>query len=94
MYLGTYVKVGAVVYIVLLAAAAYFARHADKHHGMLGKLQVLPADSDVLPVYAACGLSAAAMLTVLISTTVTYYAMWAMALVAFALAVYYTVKQL
>lgn len=94
MYLGTYVKIGAVAYILLLAVVAFLARQADKKHGMLGKLRVLSADSDILPIYVACGLSAVAMLAALISTTVAYYAMWAMALVVFALAVYYTVKQL
>ena len=39
-------------------------------------------------------LSAAAMLTALFSTTLAYYAMWALAIVVFGLAVYYTVKQL
>ena len=60
-----------------------------------GKLKrLLPASADLLPVYVACGLSAAAMLGALFNTTVAYYAMWALAIVVFALAVYYTVKQL
>ena len=42
----------------------------------------------------ACGLPAAAMLGALFNTTVAYYAMWALAIVVFGLAVYYTVKQL
>ena len=67
---------------------------ADKNSGLIGKLRVLPVDADVLPVYVACGLSAAAMAAALVSTTVAYYAIWALAIVAFALAVYYTVKQL
>ena len=92
--LGAYVKAGAVVAILVLAAAAFLAHRASGHGGRLGKLQVLPADADVLPIYVACGLSAAALVTALISATVAYYAMWAMALVVFALAVYYTVKQL
>lgn len=45
-------------------------------------------------VYVACGLSAAAVVTVLINSLVSYYAMWILAGVIFALAVYYTVKQL
>lgn len=94
MYLGTAVRVGAVVYLALLAAAAFLARKADRSGGRLGKVQVLPANADVMPVYVACGLSAAALVVALFSATAAFYAMWALALVVFALAVYYTVKQL
>lgn len=47
-----------------------------------------------LPVYVACGLSLAAMVIVLFSSTAAYYVMWALAIIVFGLAVYYTVKQL
>ena len=87
MYMGTYVKVFAVIYILLLLGVALLTKQ-----GKLGKL--LPANADPLPVYVACGLSAVAMLGALFSTAVAYYAMWALAIVVFALAVYYTVKQL
>ena len=49
---------------------------------------------DKLPVYATCGLSALALLASLLGGGISYYAMWALAAVVFALAVYYTVKQL
>ena len=52
------------------------------------------AKADKLPVYAACGLSALALLASLLGGGISYYAMWALAAVVFALAVYYTVKQL
>lgn len=94
MYLGTYVKIAAVVYIVVLAAAAFLANKADKNGGRLGGLQVLTTGADPLPVYLACGLSIAALAVALFSSVVAYYAMWALAIVVFALAVYYTVKQL
>ena len=87
MYLGTYVKIFAVVYILVLVAAVLLVKL-----GKLGKL--LPAKAPHLPVYAACGLSVAAMLAALFSTTLAYYAIWVLAIVVFALAVYYTVKQL
>lgn len=94
MYLGTTVKVISVIYIILLAAMAVMAHQADKNDGRLGKLRILPSDADPLPIYVACGLSIIAMLAALVSTTVAYYAIWGLAIVAFALAVYYTVKQL
>ncbi len=87
MYLGTYVKVAVVLYILLLAAVVYLVKS-----GKLSKL--LPASADPLPVYVACGLSVVALAVALISTPAAYYAMWALAVVVFALAVYYTVKQL
>lgn len=87
MYWGTYVKIITVLYIVALAAAAVLTKN-----GRLGKL--LPANADPLPIYVACGLSVVALAAALISTAVAYYAMWVLAIVVFALAVYYTVKQL
>lgn len=87
IYLGNYVRFAAVAYIIVLAVAALLVKR-----GKLGRL--LPAKADPLPVYVACGLSAVAMAVALISTTTAYYAMWALAMVVFGLAVYYTVKQL
>lgn len=87
MYLGSYVKFAVVAYIVVLAVIAFLVKQ-----GRLGRL--LPAKADTLPVYVALGLSAAAMAVALISTTAAYYVMWALAMVVFGLAVYYTVKQL
>ena len=87
VYMGTYVKIAAVVYIVLLVAVTLLVKG--------GKLRsLLPANADTAPIYVACGLSAVAMLSALVNTVVAYYAMWALAIVVFALAVYYTVKQL
>ena len=94
MYLGTFVRIAAIVYIVLLAVIAFLTHRIDQHSGKLGKFQVLPASADPLPVYVACALSVAGMVCALISTSVAYYAMWTLAIVVFALAVYYTVKQL
>lgn len=93
-YYGTLARVAAVVLLVLLAAAVVLSRRANKNGGRLGKFRLLPADADLLPIYTACGLSAAAVVVVLLSAAAAYYAMWALAVVVFALAVYYTVKQL
>ena len=92
--LGQVAMAGAVVYLVLLVIAAFLTRKADQSNGMLGKIRVLPATADTLPIYVACGLSFVAVVIALFSATVAYYAMWALALVVFVLAVYYTVKQL
>lgn len=91
---GAAVKVLAVLYLVLLIAAAFLTRKAEQGRGKVGSIRFLPADADFLPVYTACGLSAAGIAAALISASAAYYAMWALGIVVFALAVYYTVKQL
>lgn len=87
VYVSTAVKVCVAVYLILLAAIAWLSRS-----GKLGR--ILPPKADRLPVYVACGLSGASLLASFLGTAVSYYAMWALAAVVFALAVYYTVKQL
>lgn len=94
IYYGTLIRVVAVVFLILLAAAAFLSRRAARNGGKLGKVRLLPPDADLLPIYTACGLSAAAVVAALISVNIAYYAMWVLAVVVFALAVYYTVKQL
>lgn len=94
VYLGSYARGFAVVYILFLVAVAFLVRKAAQSDGKLGSVQLLPPKADTLPIYVSCGLSAAAVLTVLLSASVSYYAMWILAGVVFALAVYYTVKQL
>ena len=86
-YYGMYVKAVSVIYLLAAAALALLVKQ-----GKLRKL--LPANADPLPVYVACGLSVVAIAAALVSTTVAYYVMWIVAIVVFALAVYYTVKQL
>ncbi|MEG1988517.1 MAG: LPXTG cell wall anchor domain-containing protein [Oscillibacter sp.] len=88
------VRIGVVICLVLLAAVALLTWKVSKTGGRLGKLSLFPAHTDTLPIYVACGLSACAMVAALFSATIAYYAMWTLALVIFALAVYYTVKQL
>lgn len=84
---GIAVKAAVIVFILLLAVLAWMTKA-----GKLSKL--LPPKADKLTVYVACGLSAAALLAGLLIGSGAYYAMWALAAVVFALAVYYTVKQL
>ena len=84
---GLYVKIALAVYLVLLIVL--LVQVARKK---LPKL--LPVQTDPLPVYVAGGLSLASMAIALVSSAAAYYAMWALANIAFGLAVYYTVKQL
>jgi hypothetical protein len=88
--------VKALVVLFLLALVAVFAAvYKSKRTGdKLGKFQILPAKAHARSVYVSCVLSLVTVATVLVSSTVAYYGMWLLAAVVFALAVYYTVKQL
>jgi hypothetical protein len=88
------VMLGAGIYVAILAVVVLLVFKADNHGGMLGKLQLLPAAADCLPIYVACGLSVASLVLAMLSATLAYYAMWAVAVVIFAAAVYYTVRLL
>lgn len=89
-----YVIAGAVVYVALLAAAAAAFRRAERGDGTVGALRVLPRGADATVLLVSCGLSAAAAVVSIFSTVAAYYAMWALGLVIFILAVFYTVKEL
>jgi len=88
IYVGTLVKAAAILYLVVLLVLILLVKKK--------KLPALlfPVKADPQPVYVACGLSVAALAAALVNSTIAYYAMWALAAVVFALAVYYTVKQL
>lgn len=94
LYWNTLVLAGAVCFIVLMLVCVLLARKASQNGGMLGKLRVFPKGTGCTPIYMACGVSALTTAAAMISSTIAYYALWALAVVIFALAVYYTVKQL
>lgn len=91
---STTVRALAAGWLAVLAAAALVLRKAQRSGGKVKGLRLLPADADYLPVYIAVGVSAALVLAGMVSATLAYYAMWAAAVVVFAMAVYYTVQQL
>jgi len=93
-FVGRLVLIGACVYILLLLALALLTRRLDRTGGKLGKVRIAPDDMDYLPVCVSCGLSIASLAVSLVSTAAAYYALWVLAVVIFALAVYYTVRQL
>ena len=94
VYWKTFVSAGAAVYLVLLAATAFVAYRTERNHGSFGPFRFLPTDADYLVIYASCILSAAATVVSLVSVAIAYYALWVLGLVIFALAVYYTVREL
>jgi len=90
----TRVLLGAAAGIVLAALLALLFRRADQQGGKLGSLRLLPEKGDPLAIYISCGVSALSLLGAMFSATVAYYALWVVAVVIFAIAVYYTVRQL
>ena len=94
VYWDVSIKVCAGIFVLVLLAVVLLVRKVSQNGGTLGKLQILPAGADCVPIYFASGISALAVVLSLFNSAVAYYAMWALAVVIFALAVYYTVKQL
>lgn len=84
--MGTVVKVVGIAYILLLVALVVIAK---KH-----KLPFGLSISSPTSVYVGSALGIVTVAISLFSASLAYYAMWALAAVIFAVAVYYTVKQL
>ncbi|MEG2222233.1 MAG: hypothetical protein RRY95_05860 [Oscillospiraceae bacterium] len=88
------VLVGTAVLVLLLLAVALGCHKLEQNKGKWKERQLLPAKADYFAITLSCGLSVIAMAISVLSAAVAYYAMWALAVCLFALAVYYTVKQL
>ena len=88
------VLAGAIVFLVCLAALALLTARMAKSRGMLGKLRLLGENFDTMPIYAACGVSAVTTVLALVSSVAAYYCIYIVAVLLFALAVYYAIRQL
>ena len=78
------VKTGAAVFLLalLLLMVAVKQNHLP-----------VPAEGKKM-ILISCGIGAIGVVAAMVSTTIAYYSMWALAAVIFCMAVYYTVKQL
>ena len=85
---------GAVVFLLCLAVLASLTAKLRRSGGRLGKLRLLGESFDALPIYAACGVAAATTAAALVSAAAAYYCMYGVAVLLFALAVYYAIRQL
>ena len=94
LYWNTKALIFSAVFIAVMLVCLLLTRMANRNGGFLGKLSLFPADADCLPIYAGCVISAVGVAISMCSAAIAYYMMWALAVVIFALAVYYTVKQL
>mgnify|MGYP006982387042 FL=1 len=88
------VLVGAVIFLICLAVLAFLTAKLAKSRGMLGKLRLLGENFDTMPIYAACGVSAVTTVLALVSSAAAYYCIYIVAVLLFALAVYYAIRQL
>lgn len=88
------VLAGAVAFLVCLATLAGLTRYLSGKRGLLGRYRLLPEGFDALPIYAACGIAAATTVLTLVSTAAAYYCFYGVAVLLFALAVYYAIRQL
>ena len=84
----------ATAWIVICGALVLVLRKAQKTGGTVKDVRILPENADYLPIWLAAGVSVALLAVGLVSVTLAYYALWAAALLIFAMAVYYTVQQL
>ena len=85
---------GAVIFLVCLAVLAALTWKLSRSQGVLGRLRLLEENFDTLPIYAACGISAVTTVIALVSSVAAYYCMYGVAVLLFALAVYYAIRQL
>ena len=94
VYWNGRVLAGAVIFLVCLAVLAALTWKLSRSRGVLGRLRLLEENFDPLPVYGACGISAVTKLIALVSSVAAYYCMYGVAVLLFALAVYYAIRQL
>lgn len=80
-------RVLTIIFLVLVVAVVVLIKT-----NRFGK--VLPAKADRRPVYFCAALSVLGLVATFLGSTISYYTMWVLAFVTFALVVYYTVKQL
>ena len=88
------VVAGPIVVLICLAVLAFLTATLAKSRGMLGKLRLLGENFDTMPIYAACGVSAVTTVLALVSSVAAYYCIYIVAVLLFALAVYYAIRQL
>ena len=88
------VKGYAVFAMIAVAAIEVFCTMAQKNDGCIGNLRVFPPKADYRLAVTVPALCFVAILAALFASGVAYYGMWALSVVLFVLAVYYTVKML
>ncbi|MEG2037579.1 MAG: hypothetical protein RRZ93_06275, partial [Ruthenibacterium sp.] len=86
------IATGVVVLLFLLVLLV--VHKIEDNKGKWKTKKLFPAGTEYDVIYGSCLLSIVALVLCVFSATIAYYAMWALAVCLFALAVYYTIKQL
>lgn len=90
-----YVLAGFIVGWALLILVALAARKLSESGGKWKQRQVFPAKTSYLPTYITCGLTALTMAAAMVGgAAVAYYAIFALVIWLFCMAVYYTVRMM
>ncbi len=81
--------------VVVLAAAAVLAFQLSKTDGKLGRIRVMPVDSNYLMTFLTCGITAVVMvLGLVLGVSMSQYLMYVLVGWLFAQAVFFTVKMM
>lgn len=84
----------AVCAVLALIIAVWKAQRSDGRLEKLGGLRIVSSGADYKLIYAVLAVCAVVIAAALFAAAIAYYALWALAIGTFLLAVYYTVKMM
>ena len=80
--------------VLALIIAVWKAQKSDGRLEKLGGLRIVSSGADYRLIYAVLAVCAAVIIAALLVSAIAYYALWALAIGTFLLAVYYTIKMM
>ena len=80
--------------VLALIIAVWKAQKSDGRLEKLGGLRIVSSGADYRLIYAVLAVCAVVIIAALLVSAIAYYALWALAIGTFLLAVYYTVKMM
>ena len=80
--------------VLALIIAVWKAQRSDGRLEKLGGLRIVSSGADYKLIYAVLAVCAVVIAAALFAAAIAYYALWALAIGTFLLAVYYTVKMM
>lgn len=80
--------------VLALIIAVWKAQKSDGRLEKLGGLRIVSSGVDYRLIYAVLAVCAAVIIAALLVSAIAYYALWALAIGTFLLAVYYTIKMM
>jgi len=93
-YWGGIVKAVAIAVLALIVVISAVTISARKNDGAIGSVQLYGAKTNYSMLCIVMALCVIAIVAVLCMSSLAYYGIWAASILAFALAVYYTVKMM